>query len=543
LNGLGLPWWVTLTRPVVVVVMGAGLAWAGFKAIAWFGERAMARARAQRWEARAEVAGDVRSAFSIFLTLGSVVVGGAAILDAPLGVAEKAAAVLSAFWCFAVLRIGIQYDWERQILERPRRQTQPGSLRSDLLANALILGTVLAGVVYVSLMPDRYDWRGMLWAVLGCGALFLLRFRLGEVVLTRLLARPARPEAVAIVSRAAAASGVDAPQALELTSPFVNAFACAAARAIGFTDTAVESLTDEELELVAKHELGHLRESMRVRLVRASFAMKSWLLVAFLPAIAPASKAVVYGAGCYFIVGVVERWWSRTLEHRADGHVLGGGDDNGAYVRVLQRLYELNLMQSKGASTHPDLDDRVVRAGGHITKKTKTKSRSKMGTHTTLAVLMVVGLFFLGLGLPVARDRVSTPAAADASAINWMVALRGDQAGLLQAGSLWAESGDLARAQRALDAVATASIEPESSLLRVGLQARRVGCSGARGELATLAYCDTEAECEARLRSICARRGASSCSALARRELRALVRHCGEPRLFERDTPIAEVDR
>lgn len=539
MNGLGLPWWVTLARPVVVLVIGAGLAWVGFKVIAGFGERAMGRVRTQRWEARAEVASHVRSAFSTFLMLGSVVVAGAAILDAPLGVGEKAAAVLSAFWCFAVLRVGIQYDWDRRILARPRHRTQLGSLRSDLLGNALILGTLLAGVAYVALMPARYDWRGVLWAVLGCGALFLLRFRLGEVVLIRLLARPARPEAVAIVNRAAAASGVEAPQAVEVSSPYVNAFACARARAIGFTDSALELLSDEELELVAKHELGHLSEGLRVQLVRASFAMKSWLFVAFLPAITPAIKALVYGAACYFIVGVVERWLRRTLEHRADSHVLAGGDDDGAYARALQRLYELNLMQGKGASTHPDLEDRVARAGGRVSEKTKTKASSKMDTHTTLAVLMVVGLLLLSLGLPVVRDQVSTPAAEDAAAINWMVAVRGDQAGLVQAGSLWAESGDLARAQRALDAVATASVEPESSLLRVGLHARRLGCGEASGELAKLAYCDTEAECEARLRSICAKRGASGCRSLAQRELRAFVRHCGEPRLFERSHELA----
>jgi hypothetical protein len=139
-------------------------------------------------------------------------------------------------------------------------------------------------------------------------------------------------------------------------------------------------------------------------------------------------------------------------------------------------------------------------------------------------------LLSIGLGLLAVRERVDVAAVRDAAAIHRMIALRGDQAGLVMAGSLWAEGGDLTRAQRALAAV---TVEPESTWLRAGLSARGAECSDARAVWASVAYCDTEAECESRLRAVCASQGSSFCARLARRELAAFVRGCGEPQLFK----------
>ncbi len=529
LAGLGLPWWVTVLRPIVVVLIGSGLGWAGLKAVAWFGERAMIRVQTKQWEVRAALAGDVRGAFAVFGGLGSLAASGVAITSAPtLGLPGKVAVVTGSYFCFSALRSSLQDDWERRILGRPR--AEPGTS----VGWAAVLAAYAVIVAYVAAMPERYDWKGWLWAGYGCLLLLLLRSALASRAYKRLFLRAPRAVAVAAVAQASKAVGIKAPSVFELPSPHVNAAAFSGLRAVAFTDAAVDLLVQGELELVARHELGHLSEGSGTELVRALFAVRAWLLVGFFPTALPTSTALTCGCVCWYLAKAVERWVTRRLELRADRHAVVAGFEGAAFARLLERMHRLNLTTGATPSTHPQLDERTRGLGVAVQRRRREPPQGRAHVRGALVIAATL-LLALALGSLGVRELAAVPAASDRAAIERMLVLRGDAAGVILAGSLWAESGDRVRAQQALDQMATSDAEPEAALLRAGLRARGGDCHGARTALASVAYCDTEAECSGRLRAICARHGSSACLEVARRELRVVVHACGEPNLFDLD--------
>jgi Zn-dependent protease with chaperone function len=191
----------------------------------------------------------------------------------------------------------------------------------------------------------------------------------GGVPVARLLRRihPASPKLAAAVARAAAKTGRAPRSVEELELPIANAFALPTIQAIYFTRHAVEALTEDEIEAVAAHELGHLGEPRAV--VRARVAAGLALLpVAFLPVTAEwLGWLGALAATCAVLAAIVlpMRRLQQRMEVRADRVAACADAGSASLARGLERIYALNLLPAVGArdGIHPDLYDRMLASG------------------------------------------------------------------------------------------------------------------------------------------------------------------------------------
>src|SRR5262249_51795775 len=154
-----------------------------------------------------------------------------------------------------------------------------------------------------------------------------------------------------------------APPVYELRWSRANAGALVNQGWVLFTSRAAELLEPVELEAVAAHELGHLSESHRVRLIR-SFSALIWMpMVAGLLGTQGGQQAYfVMGLLGTALLGVIYKRFVRKLEHRADA--VAHAVDGQAYARALEKLHRSSMVPAVLRSgTHPGLYDRLVAAG------------------------------------------------------------------------------------------------------------------------------------------------------------------------------------
>lgn len=153
----------------------------------------------------------------------------------------------------------------------------------------------------------------------------------------------------------------------ELRSRSANAFAFPSKRVILATTECLAVLDDPQLASVLKHELGHLHETRRLRVVRpaAGFFFSMLIAVASL-----AIQAWGFLIGLYsilaamIVVVLVSRRLLRDTEKHADEH--GKEGDPHTYAIALERIYEANgipaVMRDKGG-LHGHLYDRLLALG------------------------------------------------------------------------------------------------------------------------------------------------------------------------------------
>jgi Zn-dependent protease with chaperone function len=214
--------------------------------------------------------------------------------------------------------------------------------------------------------PVRYDWRGWVWAsalllalaVAQAGGVALLCRALGIV-------RPATHELRELVASIARAAGVPEPPVYELKSARVNAMALPTLGWMVFTSAAVEQLEPGAISVVAAHELGHLRESLLIKLVRVASGAALFLAVGFVPAFPQQPMiGLAYGCGLFALVALGLRVLSVRLERRADAVAHEHEQQAGDYAAALERIYQLNWMGAGVVNrTHPSLYDRMEKAG------------------------------------------------------------------------------------------------------------------------------------------------------------------------------------
>ncbi len=317
--------------------------------------------------------------------------------------------------------------------------------------------------------PERLALLGVTWVLalvagLG-GGLFLARL-LG-------LARPARPALRAAAQAAARASGCAPRFVWELELAQANALALPWLRAVAVTPRALDRLTPEELEAVLRHELGHLKESLAIRLTRTVVVVVvvSGLLGA--PLWAP-------GLSYYQLVPILlaalvglllVRRLALRLEHHADAEL---GDDHAAYARALERIYADNLVPAVVGTklkTHPELYDRMV-AAGHAPSWPRPQPPPKRRAARRVVVLAAfIPLYAMALVRFMPGDSLA-PRSALSAALSG-----GDAEALFGLARGWLESGRRDEG-RAL-ALAVAEVERN-----------RYGRSAASGLLAIGGYCE-----------------------------------------------------
>jgi Zn-dependent protease with chaperone function len=234
------------------------------------------------------------------------------------------------------------------------------------------------------------------------------------------LARPASARVEAAAQRASARLGVRCREVLELDWAQCNAVAFPLQRRIAFAQGAL-ALDDDELEALAAHELGHLDEPWRIKLVRplslalvagAGFCMPSLVAFSF------NAVAVILGALLSFVL--IARWAGRLGERFADARAK---DETGVYARALLHVYAINLVPLvlPRPGLHGHLYDRLVAAGQPPLEPRPAPARMpSIALRLLVAVPMTVPLIF-GAAL---RD---VGASTSAEAI-WQIALGNDTA-------------------------------------------------------------------------------------------------------------------
>ena len=124
--------------------------------------------------------------------------------------------------------------------------------------------------------------------------------------------------------------------------------------------------SDEELETIIAHELGHLRESLATRWKR----MSSLLVIGIVGLLPPIYATFGITGYLISIVAAVlfsrlRRRHSRALERVADvaGHTAQRDDQT--YARALEKLHIASLIPAvlHKHATHPSLYDRMIAAG------------------------------------------------------------------------------------------------------------------------------------------------------------------------------------
>ena len=214
--------------------------------------------------------------------------------------------------------------------------------------------------------PRGYDALGWLWA-----AAFLLTLTVaqagGAALLCRAwgIIRPASDglrQAVALVAQGA---GGPQPAVYELKLAHANAMALPTLGWILFTSGAIAQLEPRAISAIAAHELGHLRESRLIKVLRVAGGVALFLTIGFVPAF-PEQPLIglAYGCGLFALLALGLRTASVRLEHRADALAHQHEREHGDYAAALERIYQLNWMGAGVVNrTHPSLYDRMEKAG------------------------------------------------------------------------------------------------------------------------------------------------------------------------------------
>ena len=177
--------------------------------------------------------------------------------------------------------------------------------------------------------------------------------------------RAAEPRLAEVTARAATGMNVRMPVVEQADLRMANAFALPLAGRLVFTTRLLGILDDAELESIARHEIGHLKEPARVKAARFAPMLALSFLV-FAPAFAARGEtavAALFVIAPLFVIAAIARLAQR-WEQAADRHATSG-HDSPVYAGALERIYEDNLAPAVlGASkTHPDLYARMVAAG------------------------------------------------------------------------------------------------------------------------------------------------------------------------------------
>ncbi len=227
----------------------------------------------------------------------------------------------------------------------------------------------LAYMLCVVLMPFHYGLGTWLDIALffAFAALFLRGFNLRLLRLLRLL-RPVTPHLQNLVDQIAAKMRQPVRAVWISSSTTANAWAFPVSGELVFTSTLLARLSDDEIQAICAHELGHLGESRWVLLGRIVISLAVFPLIFAFPVMdqfgAFAPLALLAAAFLILRLGVPLR---RRMEKRADRVAAGFTPDPAIYARALERVYEANrtpaVMPRRSAKIHPNLYDRMTAAG------------------------------------------------------------------------------------------------------------------------------------------------------------------------------------
>ncbi len=269
-------------------------------------------------------------------------------------------------------------------------------LRDQIKAALVVSALALAGSEFVYFTIRR--WPGSWWiaAALGCGGAMLLLARVAPVALLPLfyrfkpLERPQLQERLRALSERAGVPVLGAYEwGLGDKTHRANAalVGMGATRRILLSDTLLADYSDDEIEVILAHELGH----HAYRDVLTAVAVQSALLLLAFFAAARAFDAIrtagipVAGSGIADVAGFplillvvggvswalapVTNAVSRLHERRADAYALRLTDRPAAFISAMRRLGAQNLAEPQPSRmalwlfhSHPPIEERIERA-------------------------------------------------------------------------------------------------------------------------------------------------------------------------------------
>ena len=178
--------------------------------------------------------------------------------------------------------------------------------------------------------------------------------------------RPCNERVRHLAERVSERMGVPVRNVYEIPVSSANAYAFVKTNDLAMTRGAVELLSDDEMEAVLAHEIGHLKEGSATKSKRLLALLPSCLLTLY----GPVMKDWGGGAALALVALIVimtrlMRRFQRNAERAADAVAKTDEASEGTYARALEHLYQLNLAPAviAGATTHPNLYDRMIDAG------------------------------------------------------------------------------------------------------------------------------------------------------------------------------------
>lgn len=164
----------------------------------------------------------------------------------------------------------------------------------------------------------------------------------------------------------AVAQGVPLRHVMRMDLPMANAFAFPWTKDLGFTNSTLMELSNEELHSVIAHELGHLKEGLATRWSRL-IGLLSIFTIGLVPAAMIDGQRLV-GLGLfvgYIGVSRFAAWIHKRLEVSADQHAQAAEPEDGVYARALEKIHHVSLIPAvlHPRSPYPSLYDRMADAG------------------------------------------------------------------------------------------------------------------------------------------------------------------------------------
>jgi Zn-dependent protease with chaperone function len=287
---------------------------------------------------------------------------------------------------------------------------EPPTLRywlTGVVTQLIVIRPVLPIAVVLALAAPESLWTaaGATWVAV---ALTLVALAMGGVTLLGAralgLARPPSQRLEAIVDTAAERAGQSPRATFELIWPMVNAAAFPMGGVLVFSDAALRTLDDDELEAIAAHELGHLSEPRSIQALRMMQAAL-WVPLAAARPIVVAYDITGLGVAVLAIMTAILLLGGvmRRMERRADAQARKHEGDSGSLARALEKIYRANAVPAVGwaRGSHPHLYDRLIAAGKPPSyDRPKPPSRIRLYLGMVAAMLVTATLLIAATWAP-----------------------------------------------------------------------------------------------------------------------------------------------
>jgi Zn-dependent protease with chaperone function len=225
---------------------------------------------------------------------------------------------------------------------------------------------LIVGVLFLT-MPTALNFTAIAIATIGLMALLSLSLFGMPRLLCRIgLAWPAPPRLLAATREASEKMDLTLTAVYEIDIASANAFALPVPREVVFTRRALEVLDHEQLVAVCCHEIAHIAEPPKVKMIRIASSLLIFPLgLSNLVYSRFGEEGIFMLVAIVFSAGMRLRALRRRMETRADTAAHQHESDKGVYAAALEQIYRASnvpaVLSNKRA--HRDLYDRMVAAG------------------------------------------------------------------------------------------------------------------------------------------------------------------------------------